>query len=175
MDRVEKAKQIDFLKSVFSNSESMILTGVEGLQAGQLSGLRKKLRESEVRFQVVKNKLAKIALKETGAAVLNDDFVGSTAVAWSEKDAVAPAKILVDFQKEEEDFLIKSGFNSGQRLDIQGIKTLASLPSLKELQAQLLGLMKAVPTKMVAQISAPSSHLVGVLQAKVEKEKESAT
>jgi large subunit ribosomal protein L10 len=165
MLRADKQEQIDFLKGIFSDVESVVLTSVQGLDAAQVSTLRRNLHDEGVGFKVIKNKLAKIAARETPVSVLGDDFVDSTAMAWSMTDAVAPAKILVKFQ-------IKVGYNSGKRVDLKGLKALATLPSLDELRAQLLGVVQSVPAKLLAQMNAPASHIVGVLQAKIDKEKE---
>ena len=148
----------------------MALMNVEGLNACDISNLRRGLHDANVGFKVIKNKLARKALAETSGKVLFDDFVGSTAIAWSD-DAVAPAKILVKFEKELEKLQLKAGFSAGARLDIEGIKTLSKLPNLEELRAQLSGVFMAPAAHLLAQINAPAGHLVGVLQAKMDKEK----
>lgn len=172
MLRTDKQEQIDFLKGIFNDVESVVLASVQGLDAAQVSTLRKNLHLEGVGFKVIKNKLARIASNETPVQVLKDDFVDSTAIAWSKTDAVAPAKVLVNFQKSLETFQIKVGYNAGKRMELAGLKALATLPSLDELRAQLLGVVQSVPAKLLAQINAPASHVVGVMQAKIEKEKE---
>lgn len=174
MEKAQKAEQIEFLKGVFSDVESVVLASVAGLNAAEVAGLRKQLHASGVGFRVVKNNLARIAAKDFDTKVLADDFAGETAVAWSKDDAVGPAKILVKFQEGLEKFEIKAGYNAGKRLDLEGVKALSKMPSLDELRAQLLGLMQSVPAKLLAQVQAPASHVVGVLQAKCDKEKEAA-
>lgn len=172
MERVEKQEQIDFLKGVFGSAESIVLTSVQGLDAAQVSSLRRKLHEAGVGFKVIKNKLARIASDSTPVKALFEDFANSTAIAWSDSDAIAPAKVLVKFQEDLEKFEIRAGYNAGQRLDLAKIKAFAKLPGLEELRAQLLGVIHAVPARLLAQINAPASHVVGVMQAKVEKDKE---
>ncbi|MES2503327.1 MAG: 50S ribosomal protein L10 [Myxococcota bacterium] len=172
MERADKQEQIEFLKGVFGSAESIVLTSVQGLNATQIATLRRNLHEAGVGFKVIKNKLARIASDSTPVKALFEDFANSTAIAWSDTDAVAPAKILVKFQEGLEKFEIKAGYNAGQRLDLARIKTFAKLPSLDELRAQLLGAINAVPAKLLAQINAPASHVVGVISAKVEKDKE---
>lgn len=171
MEKVTKEEQISFVKDLFAKAESLVLTNIEGLKASEIASLRRGLFEAKIGFKVVKNKLARKALADTSASVLHDDFVGSTAIAWSNDDAVGPAKILVKFDKELEKLQLKAGFNSNARLDVDGIKALSSLPSLDELRAQLLGLFNAPAAKLLAQINAPASHVVGVLQAKMDKDK----
>lgn len=172
MEKQVKQEQITFIKDLVANSESLVLAGVEGLNAAQVSVLRRNLHEANVGFKVVKNKLARIALADTAANVLADDFVGSTAIAWSDDNPVAPAKVLVKFGKEFEKLKLKAGFNSNARLNVEGVNALAKLPSLEELQAQLLGVFSAPASQLLAQINAVAGNMVGVLQAKIDKDKE---
>lgn len=174
MNKAQKQEHIDFLKSVFANVESMVLASLEGLDAAAVTDLRRRAHEAGVQIKVVKNKLAAIVARDVNAGDLAGDFVGSTAIAWSNTDAVVPAKILVKFAKEQDKFKIKSGFNAGRRLDATSVKALSELPSLEELRARLLGVMQAVPAKLLAQVNAPATHVVGVLQAKVDQEKAAA-
>jgi len=170
--RAEKQEMIENLRGVFSDVESVVVASVEGLNADQVSGLRRKLHDAGVQFQVVKNTLAKIAAQDSEIKVLGDDFVGSTAIAWSKTDAVLPAKVLMKFKSEFEHFKVRSGFNAGKRLDMNAVKALSELPNLEELRAQFLGLVQAVPARLLAQINAPASNIVGVIQAKADKDQE---
>lgn len=172
MEKPTKEQHISFVKDLFANAESLVLTNIEGLNAGQVSSLRRGLHDANIGFKVVKNKLARKAIADSSAKVLFDDFVGSTAVAWSNDDAVAPARILVKFEKEFEKLQLKAGFNSDKRLDAEAIKALSKLPNLSELRAQLLGLFNAPAARLLAQINAPASHTVGVLSAKIDKDKD---
>ena len=173
MDRATKEARVDYLREALSSAESVILTGVSGLTVAEVSDLRGKLHEAGVNYRVVKNTLAKLAIRDGDMNVIADDFKGPTAIAWSD-DPVAPAKILKNFQKDLEKFEIKAGFNAGNRLDLDQIKALADLPSLDELRSQLLGTIEGVTGKLLAQVNAPASNLVGVLQAKIDKDKEAA-
>ncbi len=169
MDKALKEEQISFLKDVLGKSECIVLANIEGLNASQVSELRASLHKENVGFRVIKNKLARIAFADTSAKTLYDDFVGSTAIAWSEDNPVTPAKILVKYEKEFEKLSLKSGFNSDARIDVDGIKALSKLPSLDELRAQMLGLFNAPAAKLLAQINAPATHVVGVIKAHVDK------
>lgn len=171
MERLDKEQHISFIKGLVESSEVLILANIEGLNASQVAELRKNLHEADVGFRVIKNKLAKKAVAGTSAEILSDDFVGSTALAWSDKDPVTPAKVLVKFEKEFEKLQLKSGFNCKQRLSFSGIEALSKLPSLEELKAQLLGLFTAPASRLLAQINAPANHVVGVVQANVDKDK----
>ena len=172
MERAEKQEQIEFLKGVFGDAQSIVLASVQGLNAAEVSSLRRKLHDAGVGFKVIKNKLARIAADSRPVKALFEDFANQTAMAWSAQDAVAPARVLVKFQENLEKLEIKAGYNAGKRLDLATIKAFAKLPSLDELRAQLLGALNAVPAKLLAQINAPAQHVVGVIQAKVEKDKE---
>ncbi|HXW60039.1 MAG TPA: 50S ribosomal protein L10 [Myxococcota bacterium] len=171
MEKGVKQEQISFIKDVVANASCLVLAGVEGLNASQVSELRRNLHDANVRFKVVKNKLARIALSDSPANVLVDDFVGSTAIAWSNDNPVSPAKVLVKFEKEFEKLKLKAGFNSNVRLNVAGISALAKMPSYEELRSQMLGLFSAPATNLLGQINAVAGNLVGVLQAKIDKDK----
>ncbi len=170
MNKAIKEEQISFVKDVVANAESLVLANVEGLNASQVSELRRNLHEADVGFKVVKNKLARIAIADTTAKALHDDFVGSTALAWSNTNPVAPAKILAKFEKEFEKLELKAGFNANARLSLEDVIALSKMPSLDELRAQLLGVLSAPASKLLAQINAVANNVVGVLQAKIDKE-----
>lgn len=172
MEKDVKQEQITFIKDLVANAECVVLASIEGLNASQVSELRRNLHDAQVGFKVIKNKLARIALADTSASVLADDFVGSTAVAWSNDNPVSPAKILVKFGKDFEKLKLKAGFNSNTRLNAEGISALAKMPSFEELRAQMLGLFQAPAAKLLGQINAVAGNLVGVLQAKVDKDKD---
>lgn len=172
MDKNVKQEQIEFIKNVVANAECLVLAGLEGLNAAQVSELRRSLHDADVQFKVIKNKLARIALADTDAHVLSDDFVGSTAIAWSNDSPVSPAKVLVKFEKEFEHLKLKSGFTGKARLSMEGVSELSKMPSLEELRAQMLGLFSAPASNLLGQFNAVAQNLVGVLQAKIDKDKE---
>lgn len=172
MANLNKEEHISFIKDIFQNSESVVLSNVEGLTALHMADLRRALQKENVGFKVIKNKLARKALADMdGANDLYADFVGSTAIAWSSDNPVSPAKILVKLAKELEKLELKAGFNSKKRLDTEGVVALSKLPSLDELRAQLLGLFQSPLSTLLAQINAPASNTVGVMQARVDEGK----
>ncbi len=173
-DRATKEEQLAFLKGEFADVASVILTSVQGLNASEVDTLRRKLNEAEVNYRVVKNTVAKRAVEGTALSVIADDFKEVTAIAWHKSDPVAPAKALAAFKKDVEKFIIKSGFQGGLRLDAEGVKALASMPSKDELRAQLLGCINGVAGKLLAQIQAPSQQIAGVLQAKHDEDQKKA-
>lgn len=170
----EKSDQLAFLKDAFKNVQAAVLTSVQGLTVAEVSDLRRRLHDAGVHYRVVKNTLAKKAIKGTPLEAVSADFKQVTAVAWSDTDPVAPAKVITSFKKDLEKFVVKSGFQGGVRLDAAGVDALSKMPSLDELRAQLLGVIQAVPAKVLAQINAPAQHTVGVLQAKIDEDKKKA-
>ena len=123
------------------------------------------MRNSNCRFKVTKNKIVKLALKNTKFEHLDDLFTGPTAIGSSE-DAIAPAKVLVDFSKESEKIKIIGGGFEAKSLSVDEINNLASLPSLDEVRAKLVGLLMAGPTKLVRTIKEPSSRMARILATK---------
>lgn len=174
MNRAEKEKEIAFLQGELVDAESVILTSLKGLNMAEITQLRRHYHDANVSYRVVKNTLARKAIEGSDLSVLADDFKGETAIAWSKDDPVGPAKVSTNFKKEVEKFGVKAGFQAGARLDAAGVDVLGNMPSLEELQARLLGVIQAVPAKLLAQINAPAQNLVGVIQAKADKDKEAA-
>lgn len=135
--------------------------------------MRRKLRDVDVEYKVVKNTLLVRASEDTDAALIKESFKGPSAVALSYDDPVAPAKVLSDFAKENEKLEIKIGVMEGKILDISAIKALSSLPSREVLLAQVLSAMNGVPTALVGVLSALPRQLLNVLQA-IKDQKEAA-
>lgn len=174
MNRAEKEQEVSFLRDSLKGVEAVVLTSLKGLTVGQVTELRRRLHDAGVSYQVVKNTLAKKAFEGSDLSVLASDFKGETAMAWSNTDAVAPAKVIMKFKEENEKFSVKCGYNAGQRLDAAAVDALSKLPSLDELRSKLLGLFQAVPAKLVRQINAPAQQVAGVLHARVSKEEKEA-
>jgi large subunit ribosomal protein L10 len=172
--RAVKEEQLKFLKEEFKDVAAIILSSVQGLNASQVADLRRRYHDAGVNYRVIKNTVARLATEGTPLSAIADDFKQVTAIAWHKSDPVAAAKVTAAFQKDVEKFHIKAGFQGGSRLDAAGVKALASMPSLDELKAQLLGLMNAVPAKLLAQINAPAQHITGVLQAKIDDDTKKA-
>lgn len=165
MLKSQKPIEISELKGRFERAKSIIFADYKGLKVEQVTTLRKKLGQEDAAFKIVKNRLVKRALKEANITGLDGFFVGPTAVATSEKDPVLPAKILVDFIKENEQLQIKGGYLNGQVLTLDRIKQLASLPSREELYAQLLRCMNGPAQALVQVLSAVPRGLVTVINA----------
>lgn len=168
MNRTEKAELIETLHATFSEAASVVVTHQVGLTVAESSALRNKMREGGAAFKVTKNRIAKIALKDTAYEDLTEHFTGPTAIGTS-ADPVSAAKVLVEFAKENDKLTVIGGAIGGQVLDKSGVEALAKLPSLDELRAKLVGLMQAPATKLARVTQAPASQLARVIQAKSEQ------
>lgn len=173
MNRAQKTQEIESLKNRFANSQLTILAGYKGLTVAQMTELRNKLRASQSAFKVVKNRLAKIAVEGSNHADLKDHFKDTVAVATSEADPTAPAKILVEFAKQNEKLEIKAALLDGKILTNAEVKALADMPSKEELIAKLMGSMQAPAQNLVGVLSQIPRQVVQVLSA-VKAQKEDA-
>ena len=165
MNRKQKKELVESLHKTFLNSQSVIVTHINGLTVSETTNLRSTMRNSNCKFKVTKNKIVKLALKNTKFEHLDSLFTGPTAIGSSE-DAIAPAKVLVDFSKETEKIKIIGGGFETKSLSVDEIKNLASLPSLDEVRSKLIGLLMAGPTKLVRTMKEPSSRLARILATK---------
>lgn len=173
MDIQQKKQIAEDLKGRFEKSSLVILTDYKGLDVAAMNALRRKLREANTEYQVVKNSLLVRASEGNDVALIKDQFTGPSAIALSDDDPVAPAKVLADFVKENKKFEIKVGVLNGKLIDVDGIKALSSLPSREILLAQVLSAMNAVPTSLVTALADVPRRFVNVLQAiKDQKEAE---
>jgi large subunit ribosomal protein L10 len=168
------------IKSWLADAKSVVVTSYKGLTVATDTQMRRELREAGVQYKVVKNTMLRLAAKELGIEDLDSHLEGTTAIAFSTTDAVAPAKILVDFMKKNklEDpgiLIIKAGILDKKVLSTAEVKALASLPSKEELIAKLLGSMNAPLSNTVGLLSAIIRNAIGVIDAlREKKEKEAA-
>jgi len=163
---INQKKQIaDDLQGRFEKSTIVILTDYKGLDVESMNALRRKLREANAEYQVVKNSLLVRASDGNDVTLIKDQFKGPSAVAISYDDPVAPAKVLVDFVKENKKFDFKVGVLNGKILDAEAIKALSSLPSRDVMLSRVLSVMNAVPTSLVTALSDVPRRMVNVLQA----------
>jgi large subunit ribosomal protein L10 len=147
----------------------VVVTRNLGMSVAQSTVLRQKMREAGAAYKVTKNNLAKIAVQDTDYVAISDMLTGPVGLATS-ADPVTAAKIAVEFAKTNDKLEIVGGAMGGQLLDADGIKALASLPSLDELRAKLLGLLQAPATKLATVIQAPAAQLARVFNAYAEKD-----
>ncbi len=174
MNLTDKKKIAHDLHDKFEKSVVVIATDYKGLDVKTTTDLRRKLRDAEVEYRVVKNSLLIRASKDTDAALLENHFIGPTAVAMSYEDPVAPAKVLIDFAKENDKLEIKGGVLNGKALGLDDLKALADLPSREEMLGMVVYTINAVPTKLVRTLNAIPGQFVNVLNALREKKEAEA-
>ncbi|MCW8836705.1 MAG: 50S ribosomal protein L10 [Rhodospirillales bacterium] len=168
MDRTQKKDLVASLKGLFEGTGLVVVTHYTGLTVTEMTGLRDKLREENAGLKVTKNRLTRLALEGTKFQSLSDMFTGPTAIAYSE-DPVAAAKVAVAFAKTNDKFVIIGGALGEQMLDVDGVKALATLPSLDELRGKLVGLIQAPATKVAGVVQAPAGQLARVISAYSQK------
>lgn len=173
MDRAEKAELVAELNRTFAEVGVVVVTRNLGLTVAQSTQLRNKMREVGASYKVSKNKLAKIALGGTDYLSLGDMLTGPVGLATS-VDPVAAAKVAVDFAKTTDKFEIVGGAMGSTVLDPDGVKALATMPSLDELRAKIVGLIQAPAQKLASITQAPAAQLARVFQAYADKDKEVA-
>lgn len=169
MDRSQKAESVASLNAVFNEVGVVVVTRNLGLSVGQSTDLRSKMRDAGASYKVAKNRLAKLAIKDTAYEGLDEFLTGPTALAWS-TDPVAAAKAAVDFAKTNEKLEIVGGAMGATVLDAAGVKALASMPSLDELRGKIVGLVNAPATKVAQLVNAPAAKLARVFGAYGAKE-----
>jgi len=168
-----KQKITEDLHDRFAKSAIIVLTDYNGLDVTSINDLRRKLREANIEYQVVKNTLLVRAAEDTEVALIKDHFKGPSAVAISYDDPVAPAKVLTQFAKDNGKLEIKVGVLNGKVLDAQAIMALALLPSREVMLAKFLGTLNAVPTSFVRVLAEIPRSLLNVLTA-IKDQKEAA-
>ena len=168
MNRTEKAELIETLQVTLTSATSVVVAHQSGLTVAESSELRAKMREAGAGFKVTKNRLTKLALQGTKYENLTDLFTGPTAIGTS-SDPVSAAKTLVSFAKTNDKLTIIGGSLDGKVLDKAGVEALATLPSLDELRAKIIGMLTAPATKVARVTQAPASQLARVIQARADQ------
>ena len=173
MDRAEKKEAVAALNDVFKTTSVVVVAHYSGLTVAQMQRLRKQMSEAGAKVQVAKNRLAKIALEGTPSASISSLLTGPTLIAYSD-DPVAAPKVAVAFAKDHDKLVILGGAMGQTALDPNSVKSLATMPSLDELRAKIIGLVQAPATKLAQLSTAPASKLARVISAYAEKDKEAA-
>ena len=169
-----KERIVKGLNDRFCRAKIVILTDYKGLNVEALNSLRRKLKQEDIEFQVVKNSLLTRASQNSDVEFIKDYFKGPSAVVFGYNDTIAPAKILTEFikEKENESFKIKVGVMDGKVIDSEAIKVMASLPSREALLSSLLSVLNGVPTSFVRVLNSIPQEFVNVIMA-IKKQKES--
>lgn len=166
----EKKAVVASYAEKMKNAKAGVLVNYCGITVEQDTALRRKLRENGVEYAVVKNTLLKLAAEEAGFGGLSGHLNGTTAIAISMEDVIAPAKIICEFSKENEDILdVKAGFIEGKLADNKEIKALAALPPKEVLVAKVLGSLNAPISGFVGVLNANLRALVIALNAVAQK------
>jgi len=169
VDRAAKKEMVTELSEVFKASGVVVVAHYAGLTVAEMQILRRQMKQAGASVKVAKNRLAKIALDGTDAAAVGPLLKGPTVIAYS-GDPVAAPKVAIDFAKGHEKFVILGGTMGKTALNPDGVKALASLPSLDELRAKIVGLIQAPATKIAQVIVAPAAKVARVVQAYASKD-----
>ena len=168
MSKDKKQVYIKEMTKQLDASEAVIVTHYQGLTMKQLDDLRSKMREHGIQFKITKNRITKLALENTKCKELSDLFKGPTAVAFSE-DAITSAKILTNFSKENKNLKILGGIMGNDILDVVGVENVATLPTLDEARAKIVGILRSPAQKIVSILLAPASKIAILALEKSKK------
>ena len=169
MDRAEKRELVTGLNDAFSNAGSVVVAHYAGITVAQMNDLRSKMRAAGGTVKVAKNRLAKIALQGTESENIIDLFKGQTLIAYSEDPVVAP-KVASDFAKTNDRLVILGGAMGTTALNADGVKALATMPSLDELRARIVGMIATPATRIAQIVNAPAAQLARVIGAYARKD-----
>lgn len=164
VDRAEKEALVAELNGVFAAAGVVVVTQYKGLSVPEVSDLRDKIAAQGADFKVTKNRLTKLALEGTDCEPIKDLFTGPTAIAYSD-DPVAAPKVVSDFAKGNEKLVVIGGIMGNTVLDADGVKALASMPSLDELRAKIVGMVNTPATRIAQVTTAPAGQLARVFGA----------
>jgi len=173
VDREGKKKSVAALNDVFTQTSVVVVAHYSGLTVAQMQNLRKQMGAAGAKVQVAKNRLVKIAIEGTDTSSIAGLMKGPTLIAYS-NDPVAAPKVAVAFAKDHDKLVILGGAMGKTALDVNAVKSLATLPSLDELRAKLVGLIQAPATKIAQLTTAPAAKLARVFMAYADKDKDAA-
>jgi large subunit ribosomal protein L10 len=169
VDRNQKTELVASLHERFVNAGLVVVAHNQGLTVAEITALRQKVRDAGAGFKVTKNRLTRLALAGTKFESISDLFTGPTAIAYS-KDPVAAAKVVVDFAKSNDKLVILGAGLGKDVLNAEGVKALATLPSLDELRGKLLGMLQTPATRIAGVLQAPGGQIARVIAAYAKKD-----
>ncbi|MHB8287110.1 MAG: 50S ribosomal protein L10 [Caulobacteraceae bacterium] len=173
MDRAQKADSIEELKGVFAGAGAVVVTHYLGLTVAEMTDLRLRLRKEGALLKVVKNRLAIKAMNGASGEAGDALFKGAVAIAYA-KDPVSAAKVVTKYAKDNEKFSVVGAVLGKTVLNEEGVKSLATLPSLDQIRGSLLGLINAPATRVAGVLQAPAGQLARVFNAYATKDEEAA-
>jgi len=165
MNKESKKAYIEEMKKNFSSHEAVMIAQYQGLNVTELDMLRKELREKGILFKITKNRITKIAIKDSPLKEMEKFYTGPTATAMS-SDPITTAKILTKFAKLHDKLKIVAGFMDGKVLDQKEVAIIATLPSLEEARANIVGILATPARKLVSILLAPGSKIANLARAK---------
>ena len=168
MNKEKKQTYIKNMTSDLDKSDAVIVTHYQGLTVKQLDELRNRMREHGIQFKITKNRITKLALEKTRCKELSKLFTGPTAIALS-SDAITSAKILTNFSKENSNLKILGGIMGEDILDVAGVQNVATLPSLDEARAKIVGILRSPAQKIASILLAPASKIAILALEKSKK------
>jgi large subunit ribosomal protein L10 len=174
MARPEKVAEVQAIASRIEAAQSMVLADFTGLTVEQMTVFRRTCREKAVECRVVKNRLARIAADNSGLAAMKDHLTGPTAIVFGAESQVDPAKLVVDFAKDNEAMEIKGGFVDGEFLDTAKVVALSKVPSREELLAKMMGSINSPASGLVGTINGVAAALARVIDAAAKQKAEAA-
>lgn len=164
MDRAGKEKLVSGLHTVFKDTGVVVVAHYSGLTVANMQKLRRDAKQAGAKVKVAKNRLVKIALEGTDVASITSHLKGPTVLCYS-KDLIAAPKVVVDFAKTNDKLVILGGAMGKTALNVDSVKALATMPSMDELRAKLVGLIQAPATKLAQLSTAPAAKLARVFGA----------
>jgi len=168
MDRSQKEEQVKEIAEIFDNSGSVVMAEYSGMTVAEMTELRAKLREQGASIRVVKNRLAKIALKGKSFEAASEMFTGPVAIAWAD-DMISAPKVTVAFAKDSKAFAIKGGFMGEEVFDVSGIEALSKLPSREELIGMAAQRLLSQASQVAQRLMSQGSALSGAIKVIEEK------